>query len=111
MGFPHMGHFVARIAHGLLGLILADLVVGLTAFSSIVLGGLWIFSAGWIHLVAEYRSAGLTFGAPWQLDLAWVGGIICLPLIVLVVVLGFRSLQLPLGVIRRARTPPAPLPQ
>lgn len=99
-GVPSALH---RVGQGVGALLLADALVGLTAFSSISLAGLWVFAVSWVRLDSEYRSAGLTFGAPWQLELAWVGGVACLPMLVIVVTLGCIALKTPVRLFRGAR--------
>ena len=84
-----------RVAAGALAFAVADLLVGFTAFSSITLAALWVFAVGWIQLHSEYLAHGLSFGAAWQLGLAWFGAVAALPLIGVTVYLGTRALALP----------------
>jgi hypothetical protein len=92
-----------RVAYGIGAFVLGDLVTGLAAFSIISAGALWMFSMGWIHLQSEYSAAGLNFGTAFQLDLAWFGAIVSLPLLLFVGYLGYSALQWPLGMFHRAR--------
>ena len=103
MGTFPGGQSVVRVAHGGGAFLVADLVIGLAAFSTIALASLWMFSVGWIWLASEYHAVGGSFGAPWQLGLAWAGVLVCLPLIAPVVLLARASLRLPVAWIRRAR--------
>jgi hypothetical protein len=93
----------ARIAHGVGALLVGDIIVGMTAFSMITLGGLWIFCVEWIRIAGEYGAVGRMFFSPWQLDMAWGGALACLPMAVAVLLLGGRSLQIPIRLYRAAR--------
>jgi hypothetical protein len=99
-------HPVARkIVAGGGAFVLADLIIGMAAFSTIVLAALWYFSLGWLQLTAEFQARGMTFGSAWQLDLAWVELMVGLPLIVLTVILGVRAFSLPRSVYRAGKAP------
>src|SRR5271169_1016043 len=103
MGFTlHRTSLVPRAISGVSGLFLADLIFGMAAFSAITLGSLWYFCLGWIHLTAEYAAVGYSFGASWQLQLAWCGLFACLPALVGTVYLAVRAFQLPKVLLRRA---------
>jgi hypothetical protein len=92
-----------RVAAGALAFSVGDLIVGLAAFSCIVLGTFWFFSIGWIQLHAEFLSRGHIFGSEWQLYLAWVTVVIALPLLGCTMFLASRALALPRQVYRRAQ--------
>lgn len=84
-----------RIARGVGAFVVADVITGLTGFSVIAAGALWMFSLGWIHLQSEYSAVGLPFGSSLQLELAWFGAISCLPLLGATVFLATRAYRLP----------------
>ncbi|MCI4342651.1 MAG: hypothetical protein L3J92_00840 [Thermoplasmata archaeon] len=84
-----------RVAASALAFAVADLLVGFTAFSSITLAALWMFAVGWIQLHSEFLAHGSSFGAAWQLGLAWFGALAALPLIGLTLYLATRALSLP----------------
>ena len=97
--------FHLRLAFGVGGVLLADLITGLLAFSVITLGALWFFSVSWLQLAAEYGAHGRGFGSPAQLGLAWVGVVADLPLLVAAVYFGLRAYRIPramIGVSRQA---------
>jgi hypothetical protein len=81
----------SRLAYGAGGVVAADLVTGMAAFSSIALGSLWMFSVGWIILQSEYAAHGMAFGTPAQLTLAWFGAFVAIPTMVGVIWLAFRA--------------------
>ena len=89
-----------RLAFGAAAFVLADFIVGLAAFSVIALGSLWFFSLGWIRLQQEYAARSLSFGAPWQLGLAWLGLVVCLPMLLGTIYLATRAWRLPSRVYR-----------
>lgn len=93
-----------RFASGAGAILLGDLIFGLGAFCTITLGSLWVFSIGWIRLSQEMAAAGLPFGSAWQLELAWVGVVTCLPMLGATVFLAVRALQLPRSWFRYFRT-------
>lgn len=97
---PRLGK---RIAAGAGAVVLADLIVGMAAFSIISLGALWYFCLGWIRLAAEFGAVGLPFGAAWQLALAWLGAIGAPALLVLTIFLSRAALRLPFHVYRAGR--------
>jgi hypothetical protein len=96
--------FHLRLAFGMGGVLLADLVTGLLAFSVIALGALWLFSLSWLQLAVEYAAQGRAFGTPWQLGLAWVGVVADLPLLVAAVYFGIRAYRIPRSLIGLSRT-------
>ena len=87
--------FRARLARGAGAFVLYDLITGLAAYCVIILATLWLFSVTWIHLAAEYAAAGRAFSSPGQLELAWVGSFITLPLAASVIYLAIRAYGLP----------------
>jgi hypothetical protein len=84
-----------RVVRGFGALVLADLITGLTGFSVITSGTLWVFSLGWIRLQAEYNAVGRPFGSTAQLGLAWFGVVSCLPVLVGTLYLATRAYRLP----------------
>lgn len=94
----------ARFAAGTGAFLLADLITGLAAYCVISAGALWVFSVSWIHLVQEYAAIGVAFGTPMQLELAWVGTFVTLPLAALAVFLAVRAYRLPRDLFRLARS-------
>lgn len=107
IGF-HRATLVPRAASGAGGLLLADVILGMGAFSVITLGSLWYFCLGWIRLQAEYAALGRPFGAGWQLDLAYVGFFVTLPSVVVTVYLAIQAFDLPKRLLRRAVSDPTP---
>lgn len=91
----------SRVAFGAAAFAATDLIVGIASFSVITTGALWYFSLGWIRLQAEFAARGLPFGAAWQLDLAWLGFVGGLPLLVLVLYLTREAIRLPPRIYRR----------
>ncbi|HXY46434.1 MAG TPA: hypothetical protein VEK13_00855 [Thermoplasmata archaeon] len=90
----------ARIGKKVGAFVLYDLVTGLTAYCLIVLSGLWYFCVSWIHLRSEYSAVGLTFGSVGQLNLAWIGAFVALPLAAAVVYLAILAYRVPKDVAR-----------
>src|SRR5579863_155361 len=84
---------------------LTDVITGMAAYSVITLGALWFFCWSWIRIAAEAAAQGLPFGSPAQLQWAWFGSIITLPLIPLVVFLAVQAYRIPVGLSREARHP------
>jgi hypothetical protein len=103
----HARRALPPVAAGFGAVALGDLIVGLAAFSSITLGSLWFFAWEWIQLRGEYLARGLTFGAPWQVGLAWFGVVAAFPLLVLTVFLAVRAMELPRRVYRFLRGAPS----
>jgi uncharacterized membrane protein len=91
----HRSSLSTRLALGVGAFFVADLITGLVAFSVIALATLWFFSYSWIQLAGEYATAGISFGSPLQLGLAWVGAFITLPMIVVAIFLALRAHRLP----------------
>jgi hypothetical protein len=98
MSFAHVT--TLRVARGVAAFVLADLITGLAAFSVITSGALWYFCYSWIRLQGEYAGIGKSFGAAWQLDLAWVGLGACLVPLLLAVYLAKGAYRLPRALIR-----------
>lgn len=88
------------MARGVGAFVVADLITGLAAFSMISLGGLWFFSFNWIRLSGLYAPLGIHLGAAWQLDLAWVGELVCLPMLGVVAYLAYAAYGLPRSIWR-----------
>lgn len=84
-----------RLVRGIGAFVVADLITGLAAFSMITLSGLWVFAFDWIRLSGEYAPLGIHLGAAWQLDLAWVGELVCLPMIGATAYLAYEAFRLP----------------
>ncbi|MCI4338353.1 MAG: hypothetical protein L3J72_03530 [Thermoplasmata archaeon] len=101
MGRGHPFHL--RIAFGVGGVVLADLITGLIAFSVIALGALWFFSYAWLQLAAEYAAHGRAFGTPMQYALAWAGVLADLPLLGAALYFGIRAYQIPRALIGLSR--------
>jgi len=92
----HFHHPLARkLAAGFGAFVLADLIVGLTAFSVISLATLWYFSLSWIRLAQLSEVHHLAFGSSWQLTLAGIGACVALPLLAATVLLAIRAASLP----------------
>jgi hypothetical protein len=92
-----------RILSGAGAYFLTDLILGMTAFSVIILGILWYFSLGWIRLTMEFSQRGVVFGSSAQLLLAWVGVIVALPMLATTVLLAIRAFRLPGQVLKVGR--------
>lgn len=92
--------FGRRVAFGAGAFLLADLITGLAAYSLITLGALWYFSYSWIQLQGEYAAHGLVFGSTTQLDLAWLGVLVTLPMMGVSIYLAWRAYRLPQTVYR-----------
>ncbi|MCI4335863.1 MAG: hypothetical protein L3K17_01510 [Thermoplasmata archaeon] len=84
-----------RLARGVGAFVLADLITGLAAFSLITLGGLWFFAFTWIRMASESTPLGTELGAPWQLDIAWLGLVVALPLMIATAYLALAAYRLP----------------
>jgi hypothetical protein len=84
-----------RLLHGTAAVMLGDLVVGMTAYCTITLGALWYFSYSWTQLHAEYGALGVSWGSDLQLALAWIGILAILPLMGIVLYLGWSAIRLP----------------
>jgi hypothetical protein len=95
-----------KLARAAGAFVLTDLITGLAAFSMISLAGLWYFSFSWISIASEYAPRGVTLGSPWQLELAWIGLVITLPLFFVTAYLAYAAYGLPRMVWagRRARS-------
>ena len=102
MGSNRLRSALERVAHGVGAFVLADLVVGLAASATISLAALWFASVGWIWAVGRYNAAGLSFGEPWQLGLAWVGTFSCIPMMGVVLTLARASFRIPTAWFQRA---------
>ena len=89
------GRFQRRLAYGSLALVLADVIVGFTIFSVMVLGILAFFSYGWLQLAHEYAAVGLTFGSPLQSKEAMGLMLLSPGMMVLVSYLGYHAARLP----------------
>jgi len=85
----------ARVARGAGAFLLYDLITGLAAYCVITLAALWLFSVTWIRIAGEASSRGIAFSTPAQLDLAWLGSILALPLAAAVIYLAVRAYGLP----------------
>lgn len=96
------GKTVRRLVSGAGGLVLADLVVGLTASSSIMLGGLWICSVQWLRAAFDFSAQGSVFGADWQLGLACLGAVATVPALGITLYLAREALRLPARLLRTA---------
>ena len=91
-----------RLVYGAAGLVLGDFVFGLTASSSIMLGGLWICSLGWLKAWMAYAGSGLAFGSGWQFALACIGAVASLPALAGTIWLARNALRLPASLVRDA---------
>ncbi|HZY69468.1 MAG TPA: hypothetical protein VFF67_00620 [Thermoplasmata archaeon] len=89
-----------RAAFGVGAFFLADVITGTAAYSVITLSSLWYFSISWIRLAALFAARGLPFGSAFQLDLAWIGTFVALPLAAFVVYLAIRAYRLPRALYR-----------
>jgi hypothetical protein len=96
-----------RVAYGTAAVVLGDVILGLASFSVITLASLWYFSLGWIRLVQEYGVRGVSFGSSTQLDLAWFGAVVSLPMVALTVYLAIRAFRIPRQLLRGPTTPGA----
>lgn len=92
------------MARGAGAFVVADVITGLAAFSMISLGGLWFFAFNWIRLSGEYAPLGIRLGAAWQLDLAWIGLMVCLPMIGVIAYLAYTAYGLPRAIWRPTAT-------
>src|SRR5215469_8493837 len=84
-----------RLARAVGAFVAVDLITGMAAFSMISFAGLWIFTFNWIRLSAEYAPMGIQLGAAWQLDLAWLGEVVCLPMIGVTAYLAYVAYGVP----------------
>jgi hypothetical protein len=84
---------------------LTDAITGMAAYCVIVLGALWFFSWSWLRIAAEAATKGVPFGSAAQLQWAWFGTIVALPMIPLVIFLAVRAYRIPVGLAREARHP------
>jgi hypothetical protein len=89
-----------RAARGAGAFVLVDLITGLAAYCVITLAGLWLFSVTWIRIASEARSRGIAFSTQAQLDLAWLGAFLALPVAAIVIYLAVRAYGLPRDVLR-----------
>ena len=89
-----------RLAKGASAFLLYDLITGLAAYSVITLTGLWLFCVTWIRIAGEYASIGRSFGSASQLELAWIGVFLTLPLAVAVIYLAIQAYRVPRDVAR-----------
>jgi uncharacterized RDD family membrane protein YckC len=89
-----------RWGRGAGAFLLADLITGLAAYSVITLGSLWLFSYMWVRIAAEASARGIPFSSPIQLDLAWLGIFVTLPLAACTVYLATKAYGVPRDVIR-----------
>lgn len=96
------------MARGAGAFVVADVITGLAAFSMISLGGLWFFAFNWIRLSEEYAPLGIHLGAAWQLDLAWLGLLVCLPMIGVIAYLAYAAFGLPRAIWRPSSRPAHP---
>lgn len=94
-----LGH---RALFGAGAFFLADAITGMAAYCLITLSALWYFSWSWIQLAGELSARGRDFGSTLQLDLAWAGLVLILPLMALVVVLTIRAYRWPASLARSA---------
>jgi hypothetical protein len=91
-----------RLASGVGGLFLLDLIIGMAGFCCISLASLWYFCLGWINLQGEYAAIGVSFGSSQQVVLAWIGSIACLPVLAVTLWLALQALLWPRQLLRRA---------
>jgi hypothetical protein len=98
MAFAHLG--TNRLVRGVGALLLADLITGLAAFTTITSAALWYFCFSWIRLSEEYSHIGVRFGDATQLDLAWVGLFACLAPLGAALCLAWDAYRLPRALIR-----------
>ena len=89
-----------RIAKGASAFLLYDLITGLAAYSVITLAGLWLFCVTWIRTAGEYAAIGGSFGSSSQLELAWIGAFLTLPLAGAVIYLAIQAYRVPRDVAR-----------
>jgi uncharacterized membrane protein YqhA len=85
----------SRLARTVAAYALADLITGLTAFVVIVLAAVWYVCVSMIEVARSDSSLGLKVGTPQQIDLAWVGAVLCLPLIGVALYFAVRAYRLP----------------
>lgn len=97
------GRTGTRAALGVGAFLVADAITGMAAYCLITLSALWYFSWSWIQLVGEFASRGRAFGTTAQLDLAWVGVFVLVPVMVAVVYLTIRAYRVPIDLARRLR--------
>lgn len=105
MGWGRSSGWGKRLARAVGAFVVADLITGLAAFSMISFAGLWIFSFNWIRLSALDAPIGVSLGAAWQLDLAWAGEMVCLPMIGVVAYLAYTAYGVPRAIWPSARRP------
>lgn len=67
---PGAASLARRLGLRAAAFVLADLLLGFVLFSLSVLGILWYFAFGWIHLYEEYAAAGMSFGTVSQFQAA-----------------------------------------
>ena len=91
-----------RLAFGVGALVLGDLVIGLTASSTIMLGSLWLCSVGWLEARVASAGLGVVFGSDLQLALACLGAAAALPAAGVTLYLAREAARLPLRWIRHS---------
>jgi len=97
---PRVGRLPQRAVFALGGVVLGDLVVGLTASSSLMLGSLWICSVRWLTAVVQFAGRGLALGDSLQLALACIGATATIPALVGTLYLSTQALRLPVSLLR-----------
>jgi hypothetical protein len=85
----------SRLARAAAALALADLITGLAAFVVIILAAVWYVCISMVELARSAASLGLTVGTPLQIDLAWVGAVLCPPIMGTALYLATRAYRLP----------------
>ena len=89
-----------RLARGASAFLLYDIITGLAAYCVITLAGLWLFSVTWIRIAGEYAANGRPFSTSGQLELAWMGAFVALPIAAGIIYLAVRAYGFPRDVAR-----------
>jgi hypothetical protein len=87
-----------RVSCRIASFVLYDLITGVTSYCVIALVALFLVSLLWIRITQQYAAVGMTIGSPFQLQLAWLGAIACLPVAGLVIYLAIFAFRIPIDV-------------